>query len=99
MQGSHILNTYGKKTDQDPKTTTKSTEAAQKNITIIPYEELDNFFIDKTGKSVYEHMEKDRPQKQINMLERFIEINKEKDGEGDKEKNYTGKKTTSHDEI
>ncbi len=68
LQGSHILNNFNKKTDQDVRTTAKSMEAAQKNIKIIPYDDLDNFFIEKTGKTVLDHMEKDRPQKPISNL-------------------------------
>lgn len=88
LQGSHIENAFKRRTDQDVKTTAKSLEAAQKNVTIIAYDDLDNFFIEKTGKSLGELMEADRPKKDFG-LDRFVEINKV----------ASAAKTMAHDEV
>lgn len=49
LQGSFIINSFGRRTDQDVKTTTKSQEAAQKGVKIIPSDKLDDFFVEHTG--------------------------------------------------
>lgn len=40
LQGSYCVNNFGKKTDQDVRTTGKSTEAAQKGVKIISFDNL-----------------------------------------------------------
>lgn len=45
LQGCYVVNSFGKRTDQDVKTTNKSVEAAQKKVTIIAFENIDDFFL------------------------------------------------------
>jgi hypothetical protein len=39
------VNNFGGRTDQDPRTTNKSVDAAKKGVKIIANEDLDSFFV------------------------------------------------------
>lgn len=52
MQGSYVIDHFKRRIADDAKGTTKSQEAEKRGINIIANEDIDNFFIQFTGKTL-----------------------------------------------
>ena len=50
-----MVNDWKKKTGQDINTTGKSVQAKERGIRIVANNDLDDYFLEKTGKSLDEH--------------------------------------------
>lgn len=59
FQGLYVVNEWKKKTGQDITTTSKSVEAQKRGTKIVANNDLDDYFIEKTGKTLEEHFRKD----------------------------------------
>lgn len=68
MQGAYVMNQWKQKTNQDIATTTKSVQAKEKGVRIVLHNDIDDYFIEKTGKTLDEHFRKDVPK-----LDNFVE--------------------------
>lgn len=53
FQGAFVVNEWKKKTGQDVTTTGKSREAKERGIRIVPNNDLDDYFLEKTGKALH----------------------------------------------
>jgi hypothetical protein len=58
MQGSHVEDQYKRRTNQPIGETNKSKEAKERGITILTWDKLDDFFVEKTGFSLDDHINK-----------------------------------------
>ena len=58
LQGAFIINQWKQKINQDITTTAKSVQAKERGVRIVPNNDIDDFFIEKTGKTLEEHFRK-----------------------------------------
>ncbi len=62
------MNEWKKRTGQDITTTSKSLQAKKRGLRIVPNDELDDYFIEKTGKNLEEHFRKN-----LSKLDGFVD--------------------------
>jgi hypothetical protein len=58
FQGSHVDNDFKRRTNLSVQDTEKSRKARERGIDIIPHDKIDQFFMEKTGKSLQDHLKK-----------------------------------------
>lgn len=77
LQGSHVEDQFKRKTSQPVGETNKSKEARQRAIRIIPYSSIEGFFVEKTGLTLDDLINKN--QVESNPIDSFIARSKEGD--------------------
>lgn len=60
MQGSHVEDQYKRKLNQPIEETNKSKEARERGITIITFDKIEDFFVEKTGMTLDDHINKNQ---------------------------------------